>query len=134
MYNQIKIFQGGEQQINRWLKDNDKGGLKMTIQQQIGFLIYLSIFSIPIMLTYFFFPEPEGSYDKVEKVTIILVSIIVSSLFFGFIFLLTTFIKVFPLLGIPTLVFMLYKLYKNWKKIASHAMYNYNKYHIEGGD
>jgi nucleoside permease NupC len=50
---------------------------------------------------------------------------------FGFIFLLPTFIKVFPLLGIPLLGFLLYKLYKNWKRIANTAIDNYKRYHMK---
>jgi len=104
----------------------------MTIQQQIIFLIYLSIFLIPIILTYFFFPELKGFYDEeIDIVETVMVGIIMSTLFFGFIFLLTTFIKVFPLLGIPLLGFLLYKLYKNWKRIANTAIDNYKRYHMK---
>jgi len=109
----------------------------MTIQQQIIFLIYLSIFLIPIILTYFFFPELKGFYDEEiddEEIDIgetVMVGIIMSALFFGFIFLLTTLIKVFPLLGIPLLGFLLYKLYKNWKRIANTAIDNYKRYHMK---
>ena len=103
----------------------------MTIQQQIIFLIYLSIFLIPIILTYFFFPAPKGFYEEIEIVATVMVGIIISALFFEFIFLLTTFIKVFPLLGIPLLGFLLYKLYKNWKRIANTAIDNYKRYHMK---
>ena len=104
----------------------------MTIQQQIATLIILVMFSTPIIITYFFYPRQNiFNTKKIDIETTILFGIATSLVFFSSIMGFMILIKEFPLLGIPLLGFLSYKLYENWEKIYNTAIDNYKYYHMK---
>ena len=104
----------------------------MTIQQQVITLMAMFVLSIPMIIMYLFFPYQHSYYtSEIDIVKTIMFGIVASLAFLFFILNFIILMREFPLLGVPTLGILSYKLYKSWNNIYNTAIDNYKRYHMK---